>query len=162
VGALLPPSREPQLTIRTLDAIHLENARGPLLKFIAQHAGGRITRRARKWLRTVARADLRHAGTCIVTASLGKQLKGVLLVAKHGEQVMAIVVHRSARRKKLGQTLIRHALRHMRFVEARVATDNAASIGMCFAAGMVAIALERGVTGKPTLLFVAGERGGSH
>ncbi len=162
MGALLPSSREPQLNIRNLDALHLEKARLPLMNFMRRHGDGRITRRAHKWLQNIDSEQLRRHGTCIVTASIGAQLKGILLVAQHGRQVMAIVVHRTARRQKIGQMLVRHALRNVRFLEARVATDNSSSIGMCFAAGMVAVALERGVTGKPTLLFVTRERGGVH
>ncbi len=162
MGALLSIPREPHIALRTLDGAHLNHARRPLLRFIHNHGDGRITRKAREWLRHVRSEAILRPGQCIVTASSGSQLLGLLLVAGFGEQVMAIVVHKKMRKQKLGQRLVRHALHHVRTLKARVAVDNPASIGMCFAAGMVAVALERGVTGKPTLIFVANSTNSIH
>jgi hypothetical protein len=41
-------------------------------------------------------------------------------------------------------------------LECVVACDNVPSIGMCFQAGMGAVSLTKGATGRPALRFVAG------
>jgi hypothetical protein len=163
VGALLPNDRQAQLnSIDNVQLTYLEGAQLPqakrdILAFIARYGERRITGKAKRWLRRLHASDLQIAqGTLILIAHHGRHMIGVLGLAHFGRECLFIVVRRGMRGRKIGQQMIRKALSQTGALIARVATDNTPSMAMFFASGLSAVSLERGVTGKPTLIFAVG------
>jgi hypothetical protein len=166
VGALLSLSRrttEPFNDVTIVpwsDGPHgrataLQRAR--LYRFVRRHGEQRITKPARDWLQTVDRDLLNRRGRMLLLAMRGSQLLGLLGFERYGLDVLFVVVHRDARGRRIARRLILEALRKSGRLYARVATDNTASLRTFLRSGLVGIALERGLTGKPTLVLAGGQ-----
>ena len=160
MGALLPNDRQNTVSLASnvqltyLEAAQLAQAKRDILSFIRRHGERRITGKAQRWLRRLQAADIQIAqGTLILIAHEGHRMIGVLGLSRFGRDVLFIVVRRGMRGRKIGQQMIRKVFTQTGTLIARVATDNTPSMAMFFASGLTAVALEKGVTGKPTLVF---------
>ncbi|QYR20411.1 GNAT family N-acetyltransferase [Paenibacillus sp. sptzw28] len=91
--------------------------------------------------------------TAVAVAVAGGKLAAFAFAAQAGERACLVVVRPELRGQGAGSALLK-AL-HGRFgrLACSVAADNPASMQMCFRAGMKAVGMSTGPTGKPTLRF---------
>ncbi|GFN30880.1 GNAT family N-acetyltransferase [Paenibacillus xylaniclasticus] len=81
------------------------------------------------------------------------ELLGFAFAADAGRQACLVVVHPKARGQGVGLALIRKLVETFGELCCHVSADNTASLRLFFRAGLKAVALEDGPTGKPTLLL---------
>ncbi len=165
MGALLPLSRHAKEHLNELTIVPwIEVAfghrtvlpRAELCRFVRRHGEQRITKGARDWLQSVHPGRFNRRGRMLLLARNGSQLLGLLGVERYGLDVLFVVVHRDVRGRRIARRLIHEALQQAGRLYARVATDNTASLRTFLRSGLVGVALERGVTGKPTLVLAGG------
>jgi len=104
-------------------------------------------------LQTAASARFGVAPAAVVIALEGGKLAAFAFAADAGKQACLVVVHPLQRGQRLGSVLLKELHRHFGSLACSVAADNPASMQMCFHAGMKAVGLFSGPTGKPTLRF---------
>lgn len=132
-----------------------EKQRFQLLRFVRRHGERRITGRAWQRLLLAGEAELARPGTAIAVAyTQGGCPAGLAFAENFGEAGCLVAVHPALRGRGVGRKLIGELAGPWSRLTCSVALDNAASVAMCFAAGLVAVGLETGPTGKPTLRFV--------
>ena len=129
----------------------------PLLKFIHNHGERRITRTAVHWFTQADARELCQPGTLILAAVQDGKLVGLCGVAGYGSKAAFVVVDRRHRGQGIGRRLMSEQLKRLGKLYCNVAIDNLASIRMCFQAGLVAVRLFTGETGKPTLHLTGGD-----
>jgi ribosomal protein S18 acetylase RimI-like enzyme len=103
-----------------------------------------------------------HDGTFGAVAVLAKhssRIAGFGFAEGGGEGACMVVVHPEARSLGIGGALVQAMIARLGKLTCNVATDNTASIALCFRLGMTAVSMHRGPTGKPTLRF---ERNNPH
>ncbi|MBU5344799.1 N-acetyltransferase [Paenibacillus lautus] len=126
-------------------------------EFFRRYSNKRLTREGYQRLASLSYDDLLQPGTSIVTATvrgdIGRIPVGICFAADYGEGACMIVVHPLYRNRHIGSSLIRSQLSKFGRLRCKVAADHSASLQMCFHAGLQAIALEQGPTGKPTLVM---------
>ena len=143
------------LQYRLLEPNQWENGRFQLLRFVRRHGERRITTFAWQKLLLASEAELSQPGTAIAVAyTQGGCPAGVAFADQYGESVCLVAVHPALRGRGVGRKLLGVLAEPWERLTCNVAIDNAASVAMCFAAGLVAVGLETGPTGKPTLRFV--------
>ncbi|MFD0672954.1 GNAT family N-acetyltransferase [Cohnella sp. GCM10027633] len=143
------------LTYRLLDPAEWEKQRFQLLRFVRRHGERRISGRAWQRLLLAGESELSRPGAAIAVAyTQGGCPAGVAYADQYGDDVCLVAVHPALRGRGVGRTLLRSLAEPWERLACSVAIDNAASVAMCFAAGLVAVGLETGPTGKPTLRFV--------
>ncbi|MFC5529328.1 GNAT family N-acetyltransferase [Cohnella yongneupensis] len=143
------------LQYRRLDPVEWDKQRFLLLRFVRRHGERRITGHAWQQLLLAGEAELASPGTAIAVAyTQGGCPAGVAFAEKFGESVCLVAVHPALRGRGVGRQLLSELAEPWERLTCNVAIDNAASVAMCFAAGLVAVGLETGPTGKPTLRFV--------
>lgn len=143
------------LHYKLLDPSEWEKQRFQLLRFVRRHGERRITGRAWQQLLLAGETELASPGTAIAVAyTQGGCPAGLAFADKYGETVCLVAVHPALRGRGIGRRLLSELARPWSRLTCTVALDNAASVAMCFAAGLVAVGLETGPTGKPTLRFV--------
>lgn len=130
-----------------------------LIPFIRKYGERRITHRAIRWLQKLANSKEAHfsEGTLISIAVSQRKLIGIIAFGRFGLDESFIVVHPQHRKRKVGESLLYHALEDLEKVYTRVACDNIPSLKLCFSNGLVAFRLIRGPTGKPTLWLGGGK-----
>jgi GNAT superfamily N-acetyltransferase len=89
----------------------------------------------------------------IAVALEGGKIAAFAFAADAGERACLVVVRPERRGGGLGSMLLRALRSRCGKLACHVATDNPASMQMCFRAGMKAVGLRTGPTGKPTLRF---------
>lgn len=128
-----------------------------LLEFIREHGERRITHHGCKVLARLTPDQLSKPGVSLLAATVrgqnGRQLAGVSFVSGFGEDACIVAVHPLYRNKHIGAALLATQLERLGRLECNVASDNTASLKMCFNAGLAAVQLNIGPTGKPTLLL---------
>ncbi|CAH0117764.1 hypothetical protein PAE9249_00225 [Paenibacillus sp. CECT 9249] len=128
-----------------------------LLRFVTKYGDGRITTDAFDRLAKLAPEHLRRRGTQIVTATVSvdgkKRLVGFSFVSDFGRETCIVIVHPDYRKQEIGTKLLLEQTSRLGQLMCQVALDNAASIQMCFKAGLVAAHMSDGPTGKPTFHF---------
>ncbi|SES92763.1 GNAT family N-acetyltransferase [Paenibacillus sp. NFR01] len=128
-----------------------------LQQFVREHGERRITVSAYRQLARLTPEMLAVPGTSLMIATVrgqaGRQLAGFCFVAGYGRDACIVAVHPLYRGRGTGTALLAAQLRRLGRLECLVAADNAASLKMCFNAGLAAVDLLRGPTGKPTLLL---------
>ncbi|AIQ34826.1 hypothetical protein R50345_09505 [Paenibacillus sp. FSL R5-0345] len=128
-----------------------------LLEFIREHGERRITNQACKVLAKLTPDQLSEPGVSLLVATVrgqnGRQIAGVSFVSGFGEEACLVTVHPLYRNKHTGTALMTAQLKRLGRLECSVASDNTASLKMCFNVGLAAVALTSGPTGKPTLLI---------
>ncbi|REE82671.1 acetyltransferase (GNAT) family protein [Paenibacillus taihuensis] len=89
----------------------------------------------------------------IAIAVIGGKLAAVAFAEEGGERACFVVVSTEFRGQGAGSALLKALKKRLGRLTCAVAADNPASMGMCFRAGMKAVSLHTGPTGKPTLRF---------
>jgi len=89
----------------------------------------------------------------IAVAVENGKLAGFAFAMDAGRKACLVVVHPQMRGQGVGNELLTTLHHHFGHLTCLVAADNPASMQMCFHAGMVAVELLNGPTGKPTLRF---------
>ncbi|WP_410511998.1 N-acetyltransferase [Paenibacillus sp. BR2-3] len=135
-----------------------------LLQFIRHYGERRITMDSCRRLARLTPELLGQPGVSLLVATVrgqyGRQLSGVSFVSGFGKESCLVAVHPLYRNKHTGTALLAAQLQRLGCLECSVASDNAASLKMCFNAGLVAVALNSGPTGKPTLLLQSSQHNG--
>lgn len=143
------------LNYRLLEQGQWESGRFQLLRFVRRHGERRITAHAWQKLLLISDAELAQPGTAIAVAyTQGGCPAGVAFADHYGESACLVTVHPALRGRGVGRKLLGVLAEPWGRLNCNVAIDNAPSVAMCFAAGLVAVGLETGPTGKPTLRFV--------
>lgn len=128
-----------------------------LLEFLRNYGEQRITLRGCRMLARLTPDQLALPGVSLLVATVrgqnGRQLAGVSFVSGFGQEACLVAVHPLYRNRRTGTALMTEQLKRLGHLECYVASDNAASLKMCFNAGLVAVALTSGPTGKSTLLL---------
>ncbi|MBW4084170.1 GNAT family N-acetyltransferase [Paenibacillus sp. S150] len=128
-----------------------------LLEFLRKYGEQRITLRGCRVLSRLTPEQLSQPGASLLVATVrgqnGRQLAGVSFVSGFGKEACLVAVHPLYRNRHTGTALLTAQLERLGSLECAVASDNAASLKMCFNTGLVAVALTSGPTGKPTLLL---------
>jgi len=128
-----------------------------LLQFVREHGERRITLDSCKRLARLTPEQLSQPGLSLLVATVrgqhGRQLSGISFVSDFGKESCLVAVHPLYRNRHTGTELLTAQLKRLGSLTCSVATDNTASLKMCFNAGLVAVALTSGPTGKPTLLL---------
>ncbi|WP_051318091.1 GNAT family N-acetyltransferase [Cohnella thermotolerans] len=143
------------MNVRLMSSEEWERKRFSLLRFIRSHGERRITQAG--WLRLVAlaAAELERPGTAVAVAhTAGGQPAGIAFAAGYGDDACFVVVHPALRGRGICRSLLSRLADEWGRLTCRVAADNTASLAACFAAGLVAVGLESGPTGKATLRLV--------
>lgn len=143
------------LRMKVLPPGGLEKYRGTLLRFAEKFGDGRITRTAMHWLHNVSPAQLEQPEDVIVVALEEGTIIGLGCAAGRGDHSSFIVVHPQYRGRQVGQKLLATIKEQTGKLTCTVAVDNIPSLTMCFRAGLHAVDLFEGPTGKPTLKFVS-------
>lgn len=144
-----------QPSINAIAPDRLDAIRPSLIRFVRVHGDRKITAKSIGWLERISEHELTESLTCIVGAFDGRRLIGIACAADAGRQASFAVVHPEYRGKGVGPALLRHLMSRLGSLECIVSCDNAPSMAMCFRAGMTAVELTTGGTGKPALRFVS-------
>lgn len=136
-----------------------------LLQFLREYGERRLTYQGCKVLSRLTPLQLSRPGFSLVVATVrgqsGHQLAGISFVADYGKEACLVAVHPLYRSKHIGTKLLAAQLRHLGQLQCSVASDNYSSLKMCFNAGLAAVSLSTGPTGKPTLLLQSLQPAGS-
>ncbi|GGF85811.1 hypothetical protein GCM10010912_33880 [Paenibacillus albidus] len=139
------------------DAGPWKNRIAGLLSFMREHGDRRLTHRGCKVLAGLTPSQLALPGTSLLVATVrgqqGRQLAGVSFVSDYGKTACLVAVHPLYRNRRTGTSLMSAQLERLGRLECCVAADNIPSLKMCFNAGLAAVSLTIGPTGKATLLL---------
>jgi ribosomal protein S18 acetylase RimI-like enzyme len=141
------------LLVKALQPAQLDKYRAALLRFIGMYGDRRITGKAIRWLQQVSSEQMGKPGNLIVVALENGQWIGIGCAAEHGAHTSFIVIHPRYRGRSVGASLIRELSDRLGEFTCTVAADNMASLKMCFNAGLHAVDVFEGPTGKATLKF---------
>jgi len=148
-----------------MDLVRLKPAQWPLwrnrlLRFARRYGDRRLTVAG---LRAMLLAGDRHGAAAaptaaqaaspydVILAHRGGKLLGFAFAADAGRSACLVAVHPEARGQGVALALIRKLLGACGGLCCHVAADNTASLRLFFRAGLKAVAVEEGPTGKPTL-----------
>ncbi|QJC53033.1 hypothetical protein HGI30_16600 [Paenibacillus albicereus] len=136
-------------------------SREPLLRLMSAWGGGRLSAAGLAALKELRAEELEPAAGEAPEAAVAVLVEqgrtaGIAFARKAGREACLVAVSPPSRGQGAGSLLLRELRRTWGALDCRVAADNAASMKMCFRAGMAAVALEEGPTGKPTLVFRSG------
>ncbi len=96
-------------------------------------------------------SDNYHAAAVIATNN--QRLAGIGFARNGPSENCLIIVHPEERRHGIGHALMEKMMQRLGGLTCHVATDNTASLALCFSLGMNAVSMHQGPTGKPTLRF---------
>lgn len=137
-----------------------------LVQFVRQYGERQITSDSCRRLSRLTPEHLCQPGVSLLIATVrgqhGRQLSGISFVSGYGMESCLVAVHPYHRNKHTGTALLTAQLFRLGNLECSVASDNLASLKMCFNAGLIAVALKNGHTGKPTLLLRSPQNAGSN
>ncbi|UVI31879.1 GNAT family N-acetyltransferase [Paenibacillus spongiae] len=102
---------------------------------------------------TAPRQPAERESAAIAVAVEAGKLAGFAFAVDAGERACIVVVRPQMRGRGAGSALLTQLRQHYGQLACSVAADNPASMQMCFRAGMKAVGMHRGPTGKPTLRF---------
>ncbi|WP_235439837.1 N-acetyltransferase [Paenibacillus sp. DMB20] len=126
-------------------------------EFMRRFGSKRLTVEGCFHLKTLALDRLKQPGTALTAVTVrgeqGRMPIGLSFAAGYGQTACLVAVHPLYRGRRIGTSLLLYQLSRLGRLRCKVAVDNIASLQMCFHAGMRAIALEAGPTGKPTLVM---------
>ncbi|WP_308638674.1 GNAT family N-acetyltransferase [Paenibacillus silvisoli] len=148
------------MQVKLLTPAQWSAAKEKVTRFLYRHSDNRITNAALVALRELPPAQLADsrsgeaptAAIAVAISSSGK-LMACAFAEDCGERACFVVVSPEYRGQGAGSALMRALRRHLGSLTCTVAADNAQSMAMCFRAGMKAVSLHTGPTGKPTLRF---------
>lgn len=144
--------------LRQLTANTWSTHRARILNFLTRHGDKRITLAALHSLRALSNDQLDPQVSCpspaaIVTYTQQGKLLGVGYAVADGSGHCIIVVHHDARKKGIGNTIMKALIDALPNFSCQVAIDNIASLALCFKNQLHAVAMYKGPTGKATLRF---------
>ncbi|MBM7565405.1 GNAT family N-acetyltransferase [Paenibacillus sacheonensis] len=147
------------MQVKLLSPSQWSSAKEKITRFLYRYGDSRITHAGLAALNELPPARLaasaRGAATPAAVA-VGVQdgkLVAVAFAEDGGERACFVVVAPDFRGQGVGSMLLRAMHRQMGRLTCSVASDNPTSMNMCFRAGMKAVSLHTGPTGKPTLRF---------
>lgn len=131
-----------------------------LIAFAIRHSDKRLTLSALRAMRDFSPALLSDgaAGTAVVVAAKDGRIRGLGFALDYGEGGCLFVVHPEARSEGIGSSIAQAMLDRLGSLTCNVAADNPSSMAVCFRAGMKAVSMHKGATGKATLRFERGIR----
>ncbi|SDT27519.1 Acetyltransferase (GNAT) family protein [Paenibacillaceae bacterium GAS479] len=132
-------------------------SREQLIRMMIAWGGGRLSATGLAALQAMRPSEL-EASESAPEAAVAVLLQdgrpaGAAFARKAGREACLVAVSPPARGRGAGSGLLLKLQLLWGSLACRVAADNTASLNMCFRAGMTAIGLVDGPTGKPTLLF---------
>lgn len=156
------------MEVKLLNAAQWPIAKKKLLAFARRYGDSRLTAAGLRALNELEPCHLHEAAidsaaanaaapAVVAIALLEGKLAGFAFSLSAGEHACLVVVRPHSRGLGIGSELLRKLQSRCNVLTCSVATDNPASMGMCFRAGMKAVSLEQGPAGKPTLRFQSGE-----
>lgn len=157
------------MEVKLLHAAQWPAAKKKLLAFARRYGDARLTASGLRALnelepshldkeRTAASEAAGEIPPAVIAIALQEgRLAGFAFSLNAGEHACLVVVRPHSRGLGIGSELLRKLQSRCNVLTCSVAADNPASMGMCFRAGMKAVSLEQGPTGKPTLRFQSGE-----
>ncbi|SDX19886.1 GNAT family N-acetyltransferase [Paenibacillus sp. CF384] len=147
------------MQVKLLSPTQWASAKEKVTRFIYRNGDDRITNAALVELRELPAAQLASsrsgeapAAIALAISSSGK-LAACAFAAEGGERACFVVVAPEFRGQGAGSALLKALSQRMGSLTCSVASDNPSSMAMCFRAGMKAVSLHDGPTGKPTLRF---------
>lgn len=130
-----------------------------IVAFAVRYGDRRLTAAALKRLRQLEPSALAPVpaeetpSSAIAVALRDGKLTGFAFAEGAGEKTCIVVTHPDSRGLGIASQLLLRLRSYFGRLSCRVASDNAASMAACFNAGMIAVGLSPGPTGKPTLRF---------
>ncbi|PZD94260.1 GNAT family N-acetyltransferase [Paenibacillus sambharensis] len=127
-----------------------------LLAFALKHGDKRITADSLKLFGRIDPAELAHpysSRTAVAVVREGGRLLGLAAAINGGKDACLVIVHPDSRRQGIATLLLGSLRSKLGGLSCHVAADNMASISACLRAGMAAVHVVTGATGKPTLCF---------
>ncbi|RAP75491.1 GNAT family N-acetyltransferase [Paenibacillus montanisoli] len=148
------------MQVKLLTPSQWSAAKEKVTRFLYRYGDNRITNAALVALRELPHAQLAEgrsgeapsAAIAVAISSSGK-LMACAFAEDGGERACFVVVAPEFRGQGAGSALLKALRRRLGSLTCSVASDNAPSMAMCFRAGMKAVSLHTGPTGKPTLRF---------
>ncbi|WP_219835998.1 GNAT family N-acetyltransferase [Paenibacillus sp. R14(2021)] len=134
-------------------------AKDKITRFLYRYGDSRLTHAGLVALRELPPAKLAggsrsgDASAAVAVAIQGGKLAAVAFGDEGGERACFVVVSPDFRGQGFGSILLKALHKRMGKLTCSVASDNTSSMNMCFRAGMKAVSLHTGPTGKPTLRF---------
>ncbi|MBB6672332.1 GNAT family N-acetyltransferase [Cohnella nanjingensis] len=143
------------MIVRLLTSEEWDRSRFAMLRFVLRHGERRITQAGWRRMVTASAATLAEPGTAVAVAFTAcGQPAGVAFAQGYGEGACVVAVHPALRGRGIGRRLLQHLAEPWGRLSCSVASDNPASLAMCYAAGFAASGTHAGPTGKPTLRLV--------
>lgn len=125
--------------------------------FFRRYSNEQLIHEDHQCLATLSYDELLKPGTSIVAATVRSDVGhipvGICFAANFGEDACMVAVHPLYRNRRIGSSLIRSQLISFGRLRCKVVAEYSASLQMCFHAGLQAVALEQGPSGKPTLIM---------
>lgn len=149
------------MQVKLLSPSQWSASKEKITRFLYRYGDKRITTAALAALQELPAARLAagsgggsgSADAAIAIAVVGGRLAAVAFAEDGGERACFVVVSPEFRGQGAGSALLKALQRRLGRLTCAVAADNPSSLGMCFRAGMKAVSLHTGPTGKPTLRF---------
>ncbi|QAY65102.1 GNAT family N-acetyltransferase [Paenibacillus protaetiae] len=129
-----------------------------LIGFAIRFGDKRLTATSMHAFRTLEPEQLslpsgEKGAAAVVVASLDGRIAGIGYAGDAGENGCFVVVHSDMRARGIGSKIVKGLMSRFERLACSVACDNAPSMALCFKLGMIAVAMNTGPTGKPTLRF---------
>ncbi|MFD2613502.1 hypothetical protein [Paenibacillus gansuensis] len=141
------------MEIRAVSSEQYARCKTKILRFAQRCGEGRITSAA---LRAAQESDADlERGSQLLLMMDGRKAAGLSLLLDYGRTASFFVVHPDYRGKEITVQLIRRHIQDVGAYSCTVAVTNTPSLKQCFRAGLTAVDLFTGPTGKPTLLFIS-------
>ncbi|NBD26093.1 GNAT family N-acetyltransferase [Paenibacillus glycinis] len=148
------------MQVKLLSPSQWSSSKERITRFLYRYGDSRITHAGLAALNALPPARLAaangrsgDAAAAVAVAIQDGRLAAVAFAEDGGERACFVVVSPECRGQGTGSLLLRALHRRLGRLTCSVASDNPASMNMCFRAGMKAVSLHTGPTGKPTLRF---------
>ncbi|MBO7745303.1 GNAT family N-acetyltransferase [Paenibacillus sp. MWE-103] len=147
------------MQVKLLSPSQWSASKEKITRFLYRYGDSRITHAGLAALnaltptRLAAGRSAEGAAAAVAVAVQNGRLAAVAFAEDGGERACLVVVSPEYRGQGTGSALLRALHRRLGRLTCSVASDNASSMNMCFRAGMKAVSLHSGPTGKPTLRF---------
>lgn len=147
------------MQVKLLSPSQWQAAKERVTRFLYRYGDSRITLGGLVALKELSPARLAasgrsaHAEAAVAVAIRQGKLVAVAFAEDGGDRACFVVVSPQCRGQGIGAKLLESLHARLGRLACSVASDNHSSMQMCFRAGMKAVNLHTGPTGKPTLRF---------